>query len=98
MPEEEEEEEEAAPVKFVIQGFSHLSQGLESGDSAAPRKSLEGDLKTYEVNAKKYTRGIMKQKQKELKEGETLVNLQVPDPILFWKNQVNISVFFTRLN
>ena len=92
------EDDEPPPVKFVLKGFTHLSQGLESGDSAAPRKSLEGDLKTYEANAKKYTRGIMKEQQRELKEGETQVNLQVPDPLVFWKIQVNISVFFTRIN
>ena len=76
-------------------GYSRLSHGLELGPSASQKNPLDRDLKNYEKNAKDYCLNIMKEQKRELKEGETVVKLVEPDPLLFWKIQVIISIFFT---
>ena len=96
LPQNDSDDEEAPqPVQFVMTGYSRLSHGLELGPSASQKNPLDRDLKNYEKNAKDYCLNIMKEQKRELKEGETVVKLVEPDPLLFWKIQVIISIFFT---
>ena len=89
LPDQDEPVQDEPAVNFVMSGFPHISQGLEIGDSAPSSTDLDKDLKTYEKNAKDYAKNLMIMAKRRRKDGETEVHVTAPDPLSFWKIEVN---------
>ena len=89
LPDQEVPVQDEPEVNFIMSGFPNLSQGLDIGDSAPSSNDLDKDLKTYEKNAKDYAKNLMIMAKRRRKDGETDVHVTAPDPLSFWKIEVN---------
>ena len=100
--------EQAAPVKmFTIPGFESLSSQItDSIQSSHVRVgggsgAVERDILLYERKAAHYLSNLALNAAKdntkdpndnEDEEGPTV--LQIEDPVVYWRDQVNIKIFF----